>query len=74
MENLARATPVACSRQSSTESQMNSEVNSTLSMLTDKREKGDEMVAAEASRLSVYFRSGGIKHTLVLRGGRSRGK
>lgn len=41
-------------------------VNSTLGMLTDKREKEEEMVAVEASRLSVYFQSGDIKHTLVL--------
>lgn len=37
-------------------------VNSTLSMLTDKREKEGEMVVAKARGFSVCFQNGEIKH------------
>lgn len=77
MEKLARATPVelqqAAQHRVGDELQA-AKVNSALSMLTDKREKGDEMVVAEASRFDVCFQRGEIKHTLVLRGGRGQGK
>ena len=68
MEKLARATTVelqqAAQHRVSDELQA-AKVNSTLSMLTDKREKGREMVVVEASRFDMCFQSGEIKHTLV---------
>lgn len=68
MEKLAWATSVEL--QQVAQHQVRDElqagkVNSTFSMLTDKREKGDEIVVVEANRFNVCFQSGEIKHTLV---------
>lgn len=77
VEKLARATPVELQQLAQHwvgDELQAAKVNSTLGMLTDKREKGGEMVVVEARRFDVCFQSGEIKHTLVLRGGRSQGK
>lgn len=68
MEKLAQATSVEL--QQVAQHQVGDElqaakVNSTFSMLTDKREKGDEIVVVEANRFNVCFPSGEIKHTFV---------
>lgn len=70
MEKLAQAMPVelqqAAQHRVGDELQA-AKVNSTLSVLTDKREKGGEMVVVEASRFDACFQGGEIKHTSVLR-------